>query len=509
MPELDDVMPQRGNHDLVSRSIRAVIWSYVGGISRIVAQLLIQVWLARVLGPAVFGQFAAVLVVIGFGWLVADCGFGAALIQKKDISEADISFALGWILVLSLASASVVMLLAPFLAGAIGDASLTAPFIACGPIIAIQAVSNLSVSLMRRNLDAKRDQIIHVLAYVIGFGAVAIGLAMVNMGVWSLVIGFLIQTLIILLASYWFIRHTLRPRLRGDAQLGIFGLGVLGTNLANQAIVSVDRFLIGRIWGIPALGNYSAASNLSQVPIGLLVNSFQTVVFSSASQVQDDPVRLRQGYSTILTLASLVTFPLAAGLALKADFIVHLLYGEKWTEAGPLFAAFCVALPFSAMLAISGPMLWAVGAVYKEFRVQILVVAALAVGLLLLSDQPISVAVWFITLVYFLRFVLIYLGLASRINLCHRDALHSMAGGLLLAAVVVLVDWITGLAIPAHQPGQIAWVSAQIALMGLTCIATVRLMPTRLLGSTLSKQFLDRASESRFAKLLCSLLGLH
>ncbi|MBP9058893.1 MAG: lipopolysaccharide biosynthesis protein [Rhodoferax sp.] len=508
MPELDDTVPQRGNHDLVNRSIRAVIWSYAGGIGRIIAQLLIQVWLARVLGPAVFGQFAAVLVVIGFGWLVADCGFGAALIQKKELSDGDVGFALGWILVLSLISVTSVVALAPYLAQMIGDTSLTAPFMACGPVIALQAISNLSVSLMRRNLDAKRDQIIHVLAYVIGFGVVAVGLAKLEMGVWSLVIGFLVQTLIILLASYWLIRHTLRPTLRGDVQLGIFGLGVLGTNLANQAIVSVDRFLIGRIWGIPTLGNYSAASNLSQVPIGLLVNSFQTVVFSSASQIQDDPVRLRQGYSAILTLASLVTFPLGVGLALKADFIVHLLYGNKWSEASPLFAAFCVALPFSALLAISGPVLWAVGAVSKEFRVQLLVVAALIGGLVLLSGQPISVAVWFITLVYFLRFVLIYLGLASCIQLRHRDAIHAIGGGLLLAAVVLAVDVVTGLAIPAPDHGEIGWVSMQIVLMGVACIATVRTAPTQLLGATLSQQLSERASDSKSVRLLCNLLAL-
>ena len=110
--------------------------------------------------------------------------------------------------------------------------------------------------------------------------------------------------------------------------------------------------------------------------------------------------------------------------------------------------------------------------------------------------------------VYFLRFVLIYLGLASRINLRHYDAIRALAGGLALAAVVMVVDWVTGLAIPAHQQGQIAWVSAQIFLMGLACIAMVRMMPTRLFGITLSRQLLDRTSDSRFASVLCSLLGL-
>jgi lipopolysaccharide exporter len=508
MPELDDTVPRPAHHDLASRSIKAVVWSYVGGIGRIVAQLLIQIWLARVLGPAVFGQYAAVMVVIAFGWLVADCGFGAALIQKKDISDADIGFALGWILVLSLVSTSVVMVSSPLLAQLIGDPSLTAPFLACGPIIALQALSNLSVSLMRRNLDAKRDQMIHLAAYVIGFGAVAVDLAMLGMTIWSLVIGFFVQTLIILLASYWCIRHTLRPTLRGDKKLGVFGLRVLATNLVNQAMGSVDRFMIGRIWGIAALGNYSAASNLSQVPIGLLVSSFQSVVFSSASQIQDDPGRLRQAYLMILALVSLVMFPLGVGLALKANFIVHLLYGDKWSDAGPMFAAFCVAMPFAAFMAISGPVLWAVGAVSKELRAQVLMIATLVAGLLLLSNQPFLVAVWFVILVWFMRSFLIYLSLASSIGLKHRDSLRALVGGLSLTALVLGVDVLASLVVPVNSQSEIAWISVQMVLTCFSCLALVRAMPSQMLGKVLSQQLLERSIESGLARRLCALIGL-
>ena len=52
-------------NDLARRSLTALLWSNVGGGGKAIAQLLIQIVLARMLGPEVFGQYSAVLVMLG------------------------------------------------------------------------------------------------------------------------------------------------------------------------------------------------------------------------------------------------------------------------------------------------------------------------------------------------------------------------------------------------------------------------------------------------------------
>ena len=494
--------------DLARRSVQAVIWSYLGGGGKIVAQLLIQIWLARMLGPTVFGQYAAVLVVIGFGWLFADSGFGAALVQKKEITDEDVGYALGWVLLLSVLSGGIVSATSPYIAQAMGEPQLYLPVMVCGPIIVLQALSNLSVSLMRRNLDMKRSQIIQLAAYVFGFGLVAIVLAYLGAGVWSLVVGFLVQTLIVLIFSYAVVRHTLRPRLRGDVGLRRFGFGVLGTNLANWAIENLDRFLVGRQWGIAALGSYAAASNLSRVPTSLLVASVQSVVFSSASRVQDDLDKLRRGYISIASLTALITLPLTVLLALKADFVIHLLYGDRWSEAGALFAAFCVALPSYVLLSVTGPTLWAVGAVGREFRVQVFTAIVLLVGLLLLSPYPLAVAVWLVPCVYLMRFALVYVALANRIKLPFATFLQGMAGGFVLAALVALIELGSDHLVEKPFVGGYWWAACQIILEAGACLAAVRFTPRFMVGPELSRMLLSRAADSKLAKALCSLIAL-
>lgn len=495
-------------HDLARRSVQAVIWSYVGASGKIVAQLVVQILLARMLGPAVFGQYAAVLVVIGFGWLFADSGFGSALIQKKEITDADVSYALGWVLLLSLTSSVAIIILAPYIANAMGDAALTTPLMACGPIVVLQALSNISASLMRRDLDMKRSQLIQLSAYVLGFGVVAMVFAYLGAGVWSLVIGFLVQTIITLTAGYARVRHTLFPRLNGDANLRSFGFSVLGTNLANWAIENLDRVLIGRQWGIASLGSYSAASNLSRVPVSLLVSSFQSVVFSSASRVQDDKERLRRGFNAVLSLASVVTFPVAAFLALKADFLIHTLYGDKWGEAGTLFAAFCVGLPSYVLLAIAGPTLWAVGAAASEFKVQIFTALVLLVGLIILASQPLQLAIWFIPCVYIMRFALVYATLGIRIQLDHKQSLQAVSGGIALAMLVTVLELGSNHLVGEGFIPTPWWHALQSITVALCCFAVLRVAPRFFVGEDLCRVLQSSSSDSKAARIACKLISL-
>ena len=108
-------------NSIASRSITALFWGVGGAMGKIGGQLIVQITLARILGPESFGQFAVLLAVLSLGGVLADCGFGAALIQKKKITNADIELALGWSLSIAISSAICISLIASFLARQFGD----------------------------------------------------------------------------------------------------------------------------------------------------------------------------------------------------------------------------------------------------------------------------------------------------------------------------------------------------------------------------------------------------
>jgi PST family polysaccharide transporter len=496
--------PAPDQRDLATRSVAAVGWTYAGAFSRLLAQLVIQVALARLLGPHAFGQATAAMLVLGVGWIVADGGFGSALIQRKEVSEHDIGYALGWVLLISVVLGAVGILGAGAIASALGDGQLQPLILACAGLIPLQALSNLPASLMRRRLDMKRLQLLQLSGYVVGYGGVGLTLAWLGWGAWSLVMAFAVQSLVSLAGSYACVRHTLRPRISGDSSLRVFGLNVMGTNMANWAIDNLDRMIVSRQWGAVALGEYSAASNLSRTPASLLVSSVQSVLFASASRLQSDTERLGRVFLAVLGLISLLSFPVFTYLALHAELVVHTLYGERWKHAAPLFAAFCCALPFFTMLSVTGPMLWAVGAVASELRIQVCTGVCVVAGFWTLSRFPLENVVWLIPLIYALRVLLVYLAFSARIGLHARRTLRTLACGLFFAAVTLVIHLAS-----SRFAGE-SWLSAGAGALLTTalCLLALRATAGVLAPPELATLLRSRAAESAPARWLSHLIGV-
>jgi lipopolysaccharide exporter len=489
---------------LTSRSINALIWAYAGAITRVLAQLVIQVALARLLGPLAFGQAAMVFVVLSFGWLLAEGGFGSALIQKAELSDHDISYSLCWVLILSSAMGLAIFASAPLLAQALNDPEYMPLMRACGVLIPLQAVSNIPMSLLRRNLDMKRQQVLNVGGYLFGMGVVGMAMAVAGYGAWSLIIGFGVQTVLNLVVGYGFVKFPLKLRLSGDRQLRNFGLSVMATNMANWAIDNIDRMVVGKLWGTGSLGEYSAAGNLSRAPASILVGAAQSVVFSSASRVQDDNARVAKGFNAAACMVLLITCPVFCFLAMHASAVMDLLYGARWLNAAPLFAALCLSIPSYAMLSVAGPTLWGVGAARKEFTVQLLIVTLLVAGLFLLADHPLVYVVWLVPALYAFRSMLVVRALIRMIGLPAARAWHACLGGGVLSALVVVTSW----AVAYLHMSLLSQALIAAALGSLACLVALRLMSNWILVPDLRQILLARASSSALARRLCGILGL-
>ena len=492
-------------HDLARRSLSAFLWNYAGGGGKIVAQLLIQIALARILGPAIFGQYSAVLIVLGIGWLFADSGFGLALIQKRKLEESDVRQALGWTLLLASIATSVIVFLAPWISEQFTDRSLIPMIRISAGLVFLLALSNISSSLMRRELDMKRLQIIQIGAYLIGFGGVAMGLAMEGYGAWSLIIGFGVQTFLTLVGGYVVVQHSLRPRLSGDGKLRDFGAKVMAVNIVNWAIENLDRFLVGKFWGVQALGMYTVAFNLSRSPVAVMVSSFQTVAFSSVSRIQEDKERIRKGYLAILSVLAMSMFPFFAVIAYEANTVIQIVYGKTWNSAAPLLAAFAYTTPIYALGAVTGSLLCARSAVGKEFNSQLLTLCILLIGFILLRDEPLAHAVWIVPSAYTLRYVFLVMALRRNLEIPPHHIIRVLSGGILIAISGIIVDMI----LRSVWKHSVAWTNL-IPLLGAIAatLLLISMAGKKLIGRELQAILESRREESHVIQIFCRVLGL-
>ena len=486
---------------IARHSASALSWNWLGSGLRAVLQFVVQIALARLLGPEAYGQAAAAIVVVGLAWLVAEGGMGAALVQRAELADSDVACATGWVLAMSAVVSLALAAAAGPVAALMGDPALRPLVLACAVVVPLQALANLPSSLLQRQYRIKRLQALHVSGYLVAYGGVGIAMAMSGFGAWSVVTAFGLHALWMLAGGLASVSRLPTPRLSGSAALRAYGARTTAANVVNWALESMDRVLINRFWGAAALGEYAVASNLSRAPATLLVGAVQPVAFASAARLQSEHLRLQRGYLAVLSLGLLLTTPVFVLLAWHADAVVALLYGAAWRGAGPLFAVMCLGVPMFVMLAITGPMLRGLDAVGQEMRVQAVALVVMVVGLAAVAQQPVLAAAVLVALISALRAVLVYRALAARLQLPSGAWWRAWAGALCLAATVALAS-----SLCRFDDARLA-LAASALLSLVSCLALLRWRASAVLGPELSQALRNRSEDSRAAALLCSLAG--
>jgi O-antigen/teichoic acid export membrane protein len=433
---------------LKQTALAALKWNYLGMAVRTCSALVIGIVLARLLGPNPFGEVAIAGLVISLGNLLADFGFGAALIQPKEVSEEEIRFAFSIQVLLG-----AMLSLAGFcLSGVIGQLFHQPSVIPVLQVLmltfVLQSLGLTASSLLRRKLAFRAMQTAQVSSYVIGFLAVGVPLAYLGYGVWALVAAQIVQTALNTALLYSVARHPIRPLFSPrHRRLIRFGGKVIGTNLANWTIYNLDTAIAGRFFGVFDLGLYNRAFTFATTPVNGAVIGLQQVLFPGTARAQDDREKLRRVYVGALAILALVTIPTYAAVALVPRTVVLALYGPQWAPAAPLLAAFALAMPLYALMALAGPLLWGLGKVEYELRVQIAVGVAAVVVFPLAARLSLVALAWTVSAVYLLRFVLLTHALLRTLQIQTARLLRAVSGpaalGLLVALLVRAVDSFT------------------------------------------------------------------
>lgn len=160
-----------------------------------------------------------------------------------------------------------------------------------------------------------------------------------------------------------------------------------GTVTLNGLVVYVannfEKILLGRFWGVDALGLYGRAYQLVNIPTDNINSSVGEVAFSALSRLQDDPVRLRsyflKGYSLVLAL----TLPITTACVLFADDIVFVLLGPKWKNAAAIFRFLG---PTIMVFAIANPLSWllsSIGLVGRNLKIAFVIAPTMIAGYLI------------------------------------------------------------------------------------------------------------------------------
>ena len=192
----DIQVPQRIRKDLQAKTSTLAItgakWVAIGSLSQKSIQMLLVVFLARLLSPEDFGLIAVASLMLIFAGRVKQLGLHGALVQRKeDLEEAANAY---FFLNIGLAVLTFALVLAvsPLAAWFFNDNRVALIVNVMALRVLAEAAGAVQRSLTVRALDFRRQTFV-LLAETIVTAGVAVFLAVRGLGVWALVYGMVVE----------------------------------------------------------------------------------------------------------------------------------------------------------------------------------------------------------------------------------------------------------------------------------------------------------------------------
>lgn len=448
--------------------------------------------LARLLAPEAFGLVAMALLAINVFDRLKDLGVGSALVQSPEsfrrIAPTGATLTAGT----SVGLGVLCVVFAPQFADLLGDGRLTPIVRALALSLVVSGLSVLPDSALRRRLRF-RERTVPELGGTVVKAVVSIGLALLGVGVWSLVWGQVAASVLTTIV-YWVLFLRTRPgRVLGWSTATAGGLLRYGTSISGIALLAlvldnIDYFVVGRRLGATELGYYTMAFRLPELLVVNVCVVIGQVLFSSFSRLQEDQSSLRRQYLEAAGVVAMITVPLGFGLAAAAPAVINVVLGAQFAPAIPLLeclgvSAACYSLSFHVgevykATGRTGLMLWLSVARLACFA-PVLWIAG--------GHSTFAVAAAFMALQ--ILFAVVRLTLAHHVlRLGVRAQLYAMAAPLIaggvMAAGVIATGWLLGSSssslvhLAVQVPVGIVVYTAMMALLDRPrlkrCLLTVR-----------------------------------
>jgi O-antigen/teichoic acid export membrane protein len=327
---------------LKQRTASGLGWSSAAHLSHQAIQFGIGILLARLLTPEDFGLVGMVIVFSGFARLFAEFGFSSALVQRAEISELHQS-SIFWVnLIVGFLLGGIFFLLAPYIAAFY----VSPPLLPISQVVAATfVISGFGIvprAMLQRRMAFDRLARIEVSSALVA-GAIAVALAFLGFGVWSLVVHSLAAAA--LTAGLALILSDWVPRFKYSnaavRQLLGYSANLFAYNFVNYWSRNTDNLLVAKMIGSAGLGVYARAYSFMLLPITQVLNVVGRVIFPALASVQEDRARVRRIFLRVLRMVTLITAPMMAGLFVVADVFILTVLGAQWAAVIPVLQILC------------------------------------------------------------------------------------------------------------------------------------------------------------------------
>jgi len=91
-----------------------------------------------------------------------------------------------------------------------------------------------------------------------------------------------------------------------------------------------------------ALGYYTYAYKLANLPSTQVTGVLSQVLFPSYSSIQNDIMYLRSLFLKVIKFIAFISIPASVGIFVASDSIVYIILGQKWMPLVPALKILCI-----------------------------------------------------------------------------------------------------------------------------------------------------------------------
>jgi len=339
---------------------------------------LSQVVKARFLAPEDLGAVAVLMIIYGLLHTLERSGLGQSIVQARELTPSGLFTYVITAMGLGLIG-SAVMFSSANVFERLFDVPGSAQLIRLGsPLLLLTMVDQVARAVLHRGLRFRGTSALEMAKRALNLVALW-ALLLFGLGPVSVVIAMLLATAMSSIGlAFLVVRGGLfqiSPRFdRGVfSHLWRFGSRVGVKELFTYFTHRADELIIGLSLSAEALGVYHLAKETLDRLRSLITAAFSKVLLSLFARIQDDKARLSRVYKRVLLLVAYVGAPVFVGVALTADIIVPVVFGEVWLSAVEPFRYLSIAMiPIVLTANLSNSLLYAVGDARTVLRTEIM-----------------------------------------------------------------------------------------------------------------------------------------
>lgn len=319
-------------------------WLFGDQALRMAVGLLVGVWIARYLGPEQFGLLNYATAFVALFGAVASLGLNGIVVRDLVSRPEDADTTLGTAFLLQLAGGFAAFCLALFAIGFArpGD-TLSKLVVAILGFAMVFKSTEVVKYWFESRIQAKYSVWTENAAYLLFAGvkvALILGEAPLMAFVWAILAEAALAAAGLLAIYRWrggqlkkWRPHYVRAKalLKDSWPLILSGLAVM-------VYMRIDQIMLGQMLGDEAVGVYSAAVRVSEIwyfiPMAIAASVFPSIVEAKKQSESLYRQRLQRLYDLMALLAAGVALP----MTLLADWLMALLYGERFSGAGAVLA---------------------------------------------------------------------------------------------------------------------------------------------------------------------------